>query len=89
MYVLDFVPPTASLLISLPGHLQTEHDADPSRLLLTAPLVLSYLILDDVYAFGTSSFGFPLNLRDQPSGPVRVNPSPSTASTPPPNRGTL
>lgn len=30
-------------------YLQTEHDADASRLLLTAPLVLSYLILDDMY----------------------------------------
>lgn len=28
--------------------LRTEHDADASRLLLTAPLVLSYLILDDI-----------------------------------------
>ena len=29
--------------------LQTEHDSDVSRLLLTAPLVLSYLILDEMY----------------------------------------
>jgi len=28
--------------------LRTEHDADASRMLLTAPLVLSYLILDDI-----------------------------------------
>lgn len=28
--------------------LRTEHDADASRLLLTAPLVLSYLIMDDI-----------------------------------------
>ena len=35
-------------------YLQTEHDADASRLLLTTPLVLSYLILDDMYDFEAS-----------------------------------
>lgn len=32
----------------IPRDPQTEHDADVSRLLLTVPLALSYLILDDV-----------------------------------------
>ena len=72
-----------------PRFLQTEHETDASRLLLTAPLVLSYLILDDVYGFEASSAGFPLNLRDQSSCPVRVDPSPPATSTPPPNRGAL
>jgi hypothetical protein len=68
---------------------QTEHDADASRLLLTTPLVLSYLILDDMYVSEASSAGFPLNLRDQSSCPVRINPSPLTTPASPPNRGTL
>ena len=34
---------------------QTEHDADVSRLLLTAPLVLAYLILDDMYDLRTTN----------------------------------
>lgn len=70
-------------------YLQTEHDTDASRLLLTTPLVLSYLILDDMYSLKASSVGFPLNLRDQSSCPVRINPSSLATPTPPPGRGTL
>lgn len=43
--------------------LQTEHDADASRMLLTAPLVLSYLILDDVYDFKLASPSYLLILK--------------------------
>lgn len=68
---------------------QTEHDADASRLLLTTPLVLSYLILDDMYGFEAPSAGFPLNLRDQSPCPVRIDPPSLTTPTPPPNRGSL
>lgn len=70
-------------------YLQTEHEADASRLLLTTPLVLSYLILDDMYGFGASDVGFPLNFRDQSPRPVRVNSAPPATPTPPPNGGTL
>ena len=68
---------------------QTEHDADASRLLLTTPLVLSYLILDDTYDFEAPGARFPLNFRDQSSCPVRIKPSSPAAPTPSPDRRPL
>jgi len=67
----------------IPRDLQTEHDTDVSRLLLTAPLVLSYLILDDVYDFNPRNAGCLLNLCDQTSRPVCANTSPLATPTPP------
>ena len=67
----------------IPRDLQTEHDDDVSRLLLTAPLVLSYLILDDVYDLNVRNVGHLLNLCDQTSRPVRVDSPPPTTPTPP------
>lgn len=72
-----------------PRRSQTEHDTDVSRLLLTTPLVLSYLILDDMYGFTTMSPGYPLNLQHQTSSSVRVDPPSSANPATPPNEGTL
>lgn len=56
VYVLDPIPSIAPPNLIL-RDLQTEHDADASRMLLTAPLVLSYLILDDMYDFKLTTPG--------------------------------
>jgi len=69
----------------IPWDPQTEHDDDVSRLLLTVPLVLSYLILDDMYDFNTRNVGHLINLCDQTSRPLRVDPPPP--ATPTPSRG--
>ena len=73
----------------IPRNLQTEHDDDVSRLLLTAPLVLSYLILDDMYDFNARNAGHFLKLCDQTSRPVCVDPPPPTTPTPPRGGRTL
>jgi hypothetical protein len=73
----------------VPRDLQTEHEADPSRLLLTVPLVLSYLIMGDMYDFEPKNSGPSLNAFNQSSRPVRVNPPPLAAATPPHNRRAL
>lgn len=67
----------------IPRDLQTEHDGDVSRLLLTVPLVLSYLILDDMYDFEARNARHLLNICDQTSRPVRIDPPPPTTPTPP------
>jgi hypothetical protein len=69
--------------------LQTEHDADVSRLLLTAPLVLSYLILDDMYDLKATNAMHSLILCDQTSREVCIDPPTLTTPTPPPNGRTL
>ena len=55
-----FQSPRVSYLI--PRDPQTEHDDDVSRLLLTVPLVLSYLILDDMYDVKARNVRYSLNL---------------------------
>lgn len=69
--------------------LQSEHDADVSRLLLTVPLVLSYLILDDVYDPKATNARYLLILCDQTSCPVCIDPSSLATPTPPPNGRTV
>ena len=61
----------------IPRDPQTEHDGDASRLLLTVPLVLSYLILDDMYDFRARSFLCSLNLANRPPGRFALTRLPS------------
>lgn len=73
----------------IPRDIQSEHDADVSRLLLTVPLVLSYLIMDDMYDPEATNSRYLLNLCDQTSCPICNNPSPLAAPTQPHNGRTL
>ena len=73
----------------IPRDIQSEHVADVSRLLLTVPLVLSYLIMDDMYDPEATNSRYLLNLCDQTSCPICNNPSPLAAPTQPHNGRTL
>ncbi len=53
MFPINTLVPCNCIAILIVTDIQADQDKSPARLLLVAPLVLAYLIVDEVYAVAT------------------------------------